>query len=536
MATYLPPSENLPIFDTSVFDETNGAYLTYTSAKKLFLTYPTAQGEETIASLIAGSIDYTSPASGSYFDIGTNQVSGGTIRLGPTGTSGVSVHAGNIDCTNNTINNATDAALNNLSLGNSQTTGILNIGTGTRTTGGNGGAINIGTGGSITAPINIGGGASSSNTINIGQTGSTTGTTTTNINTSSSGAHPVNIGSSTALTTINGTLTTSLGTIAGKNANLEYLVTSLPAALDLTTSNLNIFINFFGGTPSGSFTIPSTTTAGQQITLKNSSSGTLTIAFTTLLLSLFGDSGVGVSSTTISSGNSLTFIYSTTPSRWFQIGTSNNFPTGLTCSTITASGTITADGGITLPSGDTLTVTGTISGTGAISTSGNISTSGSGTITSAGLLTASGGLTISGNNNITLGTPTTAPILGQLGYINNVLTGGVSYSLATANVATQLTSFSMPVGTFIVYWSAVCLSNATYYTMGINTSTAQLTTMPKYVGCVLATTNGNVTNPKINMSGIVQNTATTTWYLNHSATVAGTNYVTDVYLYYVRIA
>jgi hypothetical protein len=196
MASYLPPTENLPIFDNQVFNQ-NDVALTYSDAKKYFVTFPSAQGASTITDLIAGSIDYLAPLSGSYFEIGTNQVSGGTIRLGPTGTSGVSVHAGNIDCTNNTINNATDASLNNLSIANSQTSGVLNLGTGARATSGNGGAINIGTGSGSTAPINI------------GMTGVIAGTSTVNINTSVSGAHPVNIGSLTSLTTVNGALTTT---------------------------------------------------------------------------------------------------------------------------------------------------------------------------------------------------------------------------------------------------------------------------------------------------------------------------------------
>jgi hypothetical protein len=156
MASYLPPTENLPVFDNTVFDSNNTS-LTYTTAKKYFLTFPTAQGTQTITDFIAGSISYLTPSSGSFFNIGTNQVSGGTIRIGPTGASGVSVHAGNIDCTNNQINNATDSALNNLSLGNLQTSGVLNIGTGARVTSGNGGAINIGTTSTNSAPINIGG-------------------------------------------------------------------------------------------------------------------------------------------------------------------------------------------------------------------------------------------------------------------------------------------------------------------------------------------------------------------------------------------
>ena len=228
MATYLPPSENLPIFDTSVFDETNGTYLTYTSAKKLFLTYPTAQGEETIASLIAGSIDYTSPASGSYFDIGTNQVSGGTIRIGPTGSStGVSVHAGNIDCTNNTINNASASTTGNITIGNSQTTGVLNIGTGTRTTSGNGGAINIGGIVSSTAPINIGPISAVSNSSVV------------NINNSSGASGAINIGGTSATTNILGssTCTGLITATAGLTTPLSVTATTSVLTPTITTAS-----------------------------------------------------------------------------------------------------------------------------------------------------------------------------------------------------------------------------------------------------------------------------------------------------------
>jgi len=193
MASYLPPTETLPIFDNMVFDTNNTTALTYATAKNLFVTFPSAQGSSTITDFIAGTINYLSPSSGSFFNIGTNQVSGGTIQVGPTGTSGVSVHAGNIDCTNDTINNASDAALNNLSLGNLQTSGILNIGTGAKVLTGSGGAINIGTGsGAILNPINIGGTGSivhftnglklaSSKYITTSHTGTVTAPTTTQV-------------------------------------------------------------------------------------------------------------------------------------------------------------------------------------------------------------------------------------------------------------------------------------------------------------------------------------------------------------------
>lgn len=47
MSAYNPPSVSLPIFDTLVF-EPSDTPLTYSLAKKYFLTYPTAQGSETL--------------------------------------------------------------------------------------------------------------------------------------------------------------------------------------------------------------------------------------------------------------------------------------------------------------------------------------------------------------------------------------------------------------------------------------------------------------------------------------------------------
>ena len=51
MADYLPPTENLPIFDTTVFDTAQNQYLTYNQATGLFLTYPIAQGDETLQAI-----------------------------------------------------------------------------------------------------------------------------------------------------------------------------------------------------------------------------------------------------------------------------------------------------------------------------------------------------------------------------------------------------------------------------------------------------------------------------------------------------
>ena len=50
MASNLPPSENLPIFDSGVFNTGNDA-LTYNSAVSKFLTFPVAQGTETFSDI-----------------------------------------------------------------------------------------------------------------------------------------------------------------------------------------------------------------------------------------------------------------------------------------------------------------------------------------------------------------------------------------------------------------------------------------------------------------------------------------------------
>jgi len=48
MATYPPPTEQLPIFDSTVFSSPTDDALTYDSAKRYFLTFPNAQGTETL--------------------------------------------------------------------------------------------------------------------------------------------------------------------------------------------------------------------------------------------------------------------------------------------------------------------------------------------------------------------------------------------------------------------------------------------------------------------------------------------------------
>jgi len=56
MADYPPPTQDLPIFDTTVFSSAQNDYLTYSQAADLFLTFPTAQGDETLQNITVNGV------------------------------------------------------------------------------------------------------------------------------------------------------------------------------------------------------------------------------------------------------------------------------------------------------------------------------------------------------------------------------------------------------------------------------------------------------------------------------------------------
>jgi len=103
-------------FNPSFYQSSSSDYLTLATAKSSFLTYPTAQGSETISTLTSSTIN------------------------------------------SSTINSTSYAS--DLSIVPNQTDGILNIGTGGRSLLG---AINIGTGSTVANPITIGSDASAVN-------------------------------------------------------------------------------------------------------------------------------------------------------------------------------------------------------------------------------------------------------------------------------------------------------------------------------------------------------------------------------------
>ena len=83
MATYLPPTENLPIFDPLVF-LTGDEALTYNEASKLFLRYPNAQGLENLQAInVNGPADFNSTVNIDGITTTTNAIdmTGGSTAL-----------------------------------------------------------------------------------------------------------------------------------------------------------------------------------------------------------------------------------------------------------------------------------------------------------------------------------------------------------------------------------------------------------------------------------------------------------------------
>ena len=170
-------------------------------------------------------------------------------------------------------------------------------------------------------------------------------------------------------------------------------------------------------------------------------------------------------------------------------------------------------------------------------TSQSASISGTGTITGTSLALGTGGIgcggiTVSGANGITLSSTSYTPIINQLGYTVSVLNNFSAASIA-ANTNVNITSATIPAGTYLVHFAGGGPTSG-QYNIGISTTTASFDT--NYT--VAATTNAtlytsNFIRPALTV--IIQNTASTVWYLNHLSNTGG--YIsTRITWYYTRIA
>jgi len=320
------------------------------------------------------------------------------------------VHAGSIGFKGTHINNHVSATTGDINLANNQTTGVLNIGTGSRT---GDGAINIGTAGT--------------------------------------GAFNINIGTaSQSPTPVNNVLVGSNGCIAGRTVYLSYSATAtIPA-----TTNLDLFVLYFGSTASQTLTL-STFSVTQRMYIKNYASVDVTIKGGVMLLYA---ATAPSSSLLLKSGESTLLFYNSTG--WIQISPTNAFGTldapevdtamslgsNLTTGNLTIAGAQTdgdinigtgsarlAGGAINIGTGTTAINPITIGGTASIVEIGNIiesnvyNSKGSGTANNMeiGKNLTTGNIVLgefqtSGNINIGTGT---ARVLGGQGSEINIGTG-----------------------------------------------------------------------------------------------------------------
>jgi hypothetical protein len=202
----------------------------------------TTAGTGAISTTGSGSITTNT---GNISSTSGNITTAGTGAISTTGTGSISTASGSISSTGivtgtSVISPSFNAstALLDVGIATTQTSGVLNIGTGARLTSGSGGGINIGTNGTVSIPINIGGGASSAGSINIGQIGAIAGSTTTNINTSSVSTGGLNLGTTTGASTLKGSTlalssATTLGITSGTTMSINC---SASNALSIGTS------------------------------------------------------------------------------------------------------------------------------------------------------------------------------------------------------------------------------------------------------------------------------------------------------------
>lgn len=434
-----------------------------------YVEFPTAQGTVTFGSIFATDIDTPTPSVdfdllGSEIgniNIGTSVPTTKTIKIGAS--TGTSIHCGSIDLQGTNINNAVASGTGTISLGPSQTTGILNIGsnstTATRTTGAinigsnsvgvtpitigtagqstvalNGTSVNVGT--KITSPVydstsaitalTVGsnvttvdisiGGSQTSGDINIGQNSARLATGAVNICTASTNAVPIIIGSATSNTTLNGT-TVDVGT---KITSPVYDCSAAGTAMTLGSNLVGGNLTIAGGQTSGDIFIGTgTRTAASDISIGTGANAGGNI--------LIGHQGTTVSSYAVKVNTSTGGSGQTT------IGSSSS-ATNI-AGALNVTGLLTADGGLTLNAGD--------------------------------LITANGGITIGGAYGLTLSTTSYTPTSSQLGYAVDYTNGHVTITTSSSALAT--TGATIPIGRYLVIVTWMC------DTWSVTTSTVSLT-------------------------------------------------------------
>ena len=235
-------------FNPDFYTTSSSTYLTKTTGKKYFLSYPTAQGEETISRLYTSQVSTSTPTETfNFLDSLT-----GNLYIGEnaTGTSGqiiqigakalTNIKFGDLSVVGSSLNNATNSTNRGIKIGDAQSDAAADLDLGAHAS--RLGDINIGTGNTTAAPtINIGatvgtGTVRAGAIINIGRM-------TTNAITIGNTSADVTINSSTTGSIKTGTVTcvslTASGTITANNGITIPVGKTLTANGGITTSTIN---------------------------------------------------------------------------------------------------------------------------------------------------------------------------------------------------------------------------------------------------------------------------------------------------------
>ena len=246
-------------FNPTFYSSSSSDYLTKSTGKSYFLSYPTAQGTQTISTLNSSTIN--SLSSTGTISIGGIQENGGSVVIGNNNNSETQIKGGTIKLLNNTTlsgilrSNYVDSLEfdSNLAIAETQTTGILQIANSSSRTGDIDFAKNA-TSGILTLGSNSNEGTQiCGNIINL-----TNDTTAAGEFTST------------------GVLNATIGILSG---GIAYQTTNTAFGIPSTGRNQTYFL-YCTGTATYTVVLPSVLTANQILYIRNGCSFSLTLMTT----------------------------------------------------------------------------------------------------------------------------------------------------------------------------------------------------------------------------------------------------------------
>ena len=585
MASYNPPTENLPIFDNAVFlsSSSTSTGLTETEANLLYLRKTYADTATALETFSAG-INTSSVDTSTYVPLNIGASSSG-VYIGNSGKNISNYINGPLTFNNSTGNNAMTLQTigtigyidTNTELFLGYNTGLINFGgsstvintygtlNGLNTINANifdtpnasstftllpsltSGTLQIGTQSSLSNTINLGNAQSSITLGNLQITGTQienrTATTNQigignqqtgagailNIGTSGTRSGAINIG-----TGASATCSIGLGNI---NATSNIYLYSPSFTQKLLTATANLATNTVDSITATTLNIGTTTSNLVQIGKATFNTAILGTASTAGLLTATAN----LATNSIDSITTTTLNIGTATSNLVQIGRST-FNTAI-LGTASAAGLLTATANLATNTVDSITTTTLNIGTATSNLvqigRSTFNTAILGTASTAGLLTTNGGLTIGGSNNITLGSGSTAPTSAQLGY-TVFTTCTTAFSIAgSTGIQKTITPLTLTLpyigGTWFVQFQLCYTTDSGTTTYSIfrsyMTATNQATGGPATFGRNSTTANGissgATTNVSTSGSAVIQGNSTAAMVISviadNTYTTTGTN-------------